>query len=85
MTKHKLRQVKAVGGGGLVLTLDDGGETALQGAQALAALELAFEGRAEVLLPLGEQVEGAPDFRLGLRELTPGEQGLAQGPMGLVE
>ena len=39
LDETEFRQVKAVGGGGLVLSLDDGGETTFQGAQALAALQ----------------------------------------------
>ena len=85
LDETEFRQVKAVGGGGLVLSLDDGGETTFQGAQAPAALQLAFEVSAELLLPLGEQVETAPDLGLGLGELSLGEQRLAQGPMGLGE
>ena len=82
LDETEFRQVEAVGGGGPVLSLDDGGETTFQGAQVPAALQLAFEVSAEVLLPSGSQVEAAPDLGLGLGELTPGEQRLAQGPMG---
>ena len=35
--------------------------------------------------PLGDQVEAPPDLGLGLGELPPGEQRLAQGPMDQVE
>ena len=63
LDETEFRQVEAVGGGGLVLSLDDGGETTFQGAQVLAALQLAFEVGTELLLPLGEQVETAPRSR----------------------
>ena len=39
LDETEFRQVKAIGGGGPVLSLDDGGETTFQGAQALAALQ----------------------------------------------
>ena len=55
LNETEFRQVEAVGGGGLVLSLDDGGETTFQGAQALAALELAFEVVTESLLPSGSR------------------------------
>ena len=73
LDETEFRQVEAVRGGGLVLTLDDGGETTFQDAQALAALELAFEVVTESFRPLREQVETAPRLGLGLGELVPGE------------
>ena len=39
LDETEFRQVVAIGGGWLVLSLDDGGETTFQGAQALAALQ----------------------------------------------
>ena len=39
LDETEFRQVKAVGGGGLVLSLDDGGKTTFQGAERLAALQ----------------------------------------------
>jgi hypothetical protein len=43
LDETEFRQITAVGGRGLVLSLDDGGETTFQDAQVLATLELAFE------------------------------------------
>ncbi len=85
LDETEFRQVQAVGSGGPVLPLDDGRDTTFQGAQALAALQLAFQVGAELLVPLGDQGEAAPDLSLGLGELPPGEQRLAQRPMGLGE
>ena len=53
LDETEFRQVKAVGGGGPVLSLDDGREATLQGAQAPAALELAFEVSMEFFSPRG--------------------------------
>ena len=53
LDETEFRQVEAVGGGGPVLSLDDGGETTFQGAQAPAALQLAFEVGAESFRPSG--------------------------------
>ena len=81
MTKQSSARSRQSAAAGLSLPWTTAGRRPSR-AQALAALQQAFEVGAEILLPLGEQVETAPDLGLGLGELPPGEQRLAQGPMG---
>ena len=85
LDETEFRQVMAIGGGWPILSLNDGGETTFQAQQVPAALQLAFEITHGGSSPLGEQIETRPDVDLGLGELLPGEQRLAQRPVEIGE
>ena len=82
LDEAEFRHVQAVGGGGFVRALDDGGTAAFQGQQVTAALPQAFEILAEFRFLRRQEFETAADRGVGFGELPFGQQRLAESPVG---